>query len=975
MFFKKIEFPELEVVDPNAYYSGTQSIFINFDKIAGAPYDKDSLDIHTNVYSANSSSFSPEAQFQILTDLNNTSAGIGINLNARELAGGHSTAYIGDNGSALTRYGSFLALSETVTVSNEIKNNESFVSSEESSSLLLPGLELADSDAVLRGTQTIFLDFDGASDISYDNDVLDIHINLSSINDSGLNDEAQFQIMTDLNNTFAGTGVNFSITAPTGGEYSTIYVGGDGSEFSRYGFFDGLSETIDVGNEIKDDEAFIFSNKLSSTSAITETIAHEAAHLVGYQHTADDSRNELSDFATVSTLDLGSQKFTATDGAAYDTYGYSVAVSGSHVIVGSYADNVNGDDSGSAYAYRWNGSSYTEYQISDTVTGAADDWFGFAVDSYGDSIVVGADWGDGAVANSGAAYIYTWNGSSYDQTKISAADGAENDAYGDALAMSASVVVVGAYGDDDDGTSSGSAYVYRWDDVDSYDYNTKLTASDAAANMNFGYAVDVSGDNVVIGSSDGVADATGAYVYRWSGSAYVEHILSVPDDTACYSYGNAVAMDGDIVAVTAYCDNGGNGAYAGSLYVYAWNSGTEVYDLRGNFTASDISSREFFGKSVAISGNNIVVGAYGDSDNGAASGSIYAYAWNGASYDEYKILAEDGNALDFFGRSVDIDGDYIVVGAPGNDDSGYSSGSAYSFNLADIIDFSDRPDTPSGDFDGNNKSDILWRYTDGNVYTWADGEGSAFGTSLGDSTGYTFLDTGDFGDNGKSDVLLKKADGNVYSWDDGNSLSETHLGDGTGYTFLGTGDFDDNGKSDILWSEDGELWVWGNGDIANETSLGTIPVYTFLGVGDFDGDFESDILWQKADNKVYAWDSGDSLTEHELGSGTVPADYDFFGVGDFDGNGQSDILWRDTSDGNIYAWDDGASANERSLGSASASFTFLGIGDFDANRKSDILWRDADANVYVWDDGELGGGWDHLIGVASTDYTVLSSIA
>ncbi|MBU8901117.1 MAG: FG-GAP repeat protein, partial [Victivallales bacterium] len=532
MYFKKIEFPELESsIDTNTSNNGAQSIFIDFDKAGGAFYDKNSLSIHTNFNTnstttnntKNSSNFSSEAQFQIHTDLNSASAGMGLKLNTRELAGGYySTVSLGDSGSEISRYASSSASSETVTVSNEIKKKESFVFSKDSSQLLLPGLELADSDVVLRGTQTIFLDFDGASNVSYDNDALDIHINLSSINDSGLSDEVQFQIMTDLNNTFAGTGVNFSITSPSGGEYSTIYVGGDGTEFSRYGFFDGLSETIDIGSVIKDDNAFVFSDKFSSTSAMTETIAHEAAHLIGYQHTADDSSDEMSDFATVSSFAQGSRKFIATDGATYDTYGYAVAASGSHVVVGSFGDSDNGYDSGSAYAYRWDSqsSSYTEYKINDSVTGAEDNWFGFAVDSYGDSIIVGADWGDGVVEDSGAAYIYTWDSqsSSYSQETLSAFDGAEDDAYGDALAMSANVVVVGAYLDDNaNGTDAGSAYIYRWDDVDSYDYETKLTASNGAAGGYYGYSVAVSGDHVAVGGFglNSGGNPGNAYVYRW----------------------------------------------------------------------------------------------------------------------------------------------------------------------------------------------------------------------------------------------------------------------------------------------------------------------------------------------------------------------------------------------------------------------------------------------------------------------------
>ncbi|MCK5344012.1 MAG: hypothetical protein KAR20_11440 [Candidatus Heimdallarchaeota archaeon] len=155
--------------------------------------------------------------------------------------------------------------------------------------LELAGLELVDPNADYSGTQTIFINFDGANNASYDNDSLNIHIDNISIENSGLSEEERFQIITDLNNNFAGTGVNFTITSPTNEEYSTLYVGGNSSAFSECGNFLGLSETIDVGNQIKTDNAFVFSDNINSTFAITETIAHEAGHLLGFAHTGDSS--------------------------------------------------------------------------------------------------------------------------------------------------------------------------------------------------------------------------------------------------------------------------------------------------------------------------------------------------------------------------------------------------------------------------------------------------------------------------------------------------------------------------------------------------------------------------------------------------------------------------------------------------------------------------------------------------------------
>ncbi|MCK4981850.1 MAG: fibronectin type III domain-containing protein, partial [Victivallaceae bacterium] len=182
--------------------------------------------------------------------------------------------------------------------------------------LELSGLELVDPNADYSGTQTIFIDFDGANGVAYDNDALNIHIDNLSVAHSGLSEEEQFKIITDLNNTFADTSVTFTITAPTSEEYSTIYVGGDDSAFSAYGSFLGIAETIDVGNQIKNDEAFVFSDNISSTVAITETIAHEAGHLIGFMHEGDEIvGNKISDFAQDYKSPLKSNEDNPTKGS------------------------------------------------------------------------------------------------------------------------------------------------------------------------------------------------------------------------------------------------------------------------------------------------------------------------------------------------------------------------------------------------------------------------------------------------------------------------------------------------------------------------------------------------------------------------------------------------------------------------------------------------------------------------------------
>ena len=162
----------------------------------------------------------------------------------------------------------------------------------------------------------------------------------------------------------------------------------------------------------------------------------------------------------------GTRQFVASDGAADDWFGCSVAVSsdGSTVVVGAYSDDDKGSGSGSAYVYRWNGSSWVETKLVAS-DGAADDYFGYsvAVSSDGSTVVVGAQYDDDKGTDSGSAYVYRWNGSSWVETKLSAGDGSAGDQFGQGVAVSedGSAIVGGAYLDDVGSNSSqGSVWIF-----------------------------------------------------------------------------------------------------------------------------------------------------------------------------------------------------------------------------------------------------------------------------------------------------------------------------------------------------------------------------------------------------------------------------------------------------------------------------------------------------------------------------------
>lgn len=155
------------------------------------------------------------------------------------------------------------------------------------------------------------------------------------------------------------------------------------------------------------------------------------------------------------------QKLVASDGASWDRFGLSVAISDNVAIVGAALDDDHGESSGSAYVYRWNPGElkWVEEQILHASDASAGSGFGF-VSISGNTVLVGAP-GDGG---SGSVYVFQWDsGLSHwiEVQKLLASDGAENDSFGLFPSMSGNDVVVGSYRDDDNGSSSGSAYIFE----------------------------------------------------------------------------------------------------------------------------------------------------------------------------------------------------------------------------------------------------------------------------------------------------------------------------------------------------------------------------------------------------------------------------------------------------------------------------------------------------------------------------------
>jgi len=385
---------------------------------------------------------------------------------------------------------------------------------------------------------------------------------------------------------------------------------------------------------------------------------------VNSQITIGDEIEGSIDFTTSTQT-----KIVASDGAADDYFGYSVAISGNYAIVGAYQDDDNGTDSGSAYIFNvTTGAELHKLVPSD---GAANDIFGISVAIDGNYAIVGARQDDDKGTNSGSAYIFNVT-TGAELHKLTASDGVAGDNFGHSVAIDGNYAIVGARQDDDNGTTSGSAYIFN---VTTGAELHKLLASDGASYDYFGNSVAISGNYAIVGArydDDNGSNSGSAYIFNVTTGAEL-HKLTASDGAADDYFGESVAISGNYAIVVAYADDD-KGSNSGSVYIFNVNTGAELHKL----TASDGAESDYFGISVAIDGNYAIVGAHADDDKGSGSGSAYIFnVQTGAEL--HKLTASDGAASDQFGISVAISGIYTIVGARMDDDNGANSGSAYIF--------------------------------------------------------------------------------------------------------------------------------------------------------------------------------------------------------------------------------------------------------------------------------------------------------
>jgi len=411
---------------------------------------------------------------------------------------------------------------------------------------------------------------------------------------------------------------------------------------------------------------------------------------------------------------LHSSKTQAKNPNADDAFAQSISVSGDYVAVGVPYDDGSALGAGCAYLFKKDDKGVLQQIAKFRADDAQeDDNFGHSISISGNYIVVGAYLEDTTDENAGTVYLFKRKSDDRDDVrqiaKIQAEDAEKDDYFGYSVAIDGNYIVVGAFGEDTKGEDAGTAYLFRRESDNNNDFTqiAKLNADEATKGDYFGYSVDISKNYLVIG----------AYKYEENNdddttdnSDDEENDDDESDDDTNDNSDNDNSGNGDDNGNSGDDNGGGNNDNSGGgnsyysikragtnnssstnsintgiAYLFKRKTDTENDTKQiAKFTADDVESYDYFGKSVAIDDDYIVVGAYNEDNNDINnSGSAYLFKRKSDNDDDVsqiaKLNADDAKEEDWFGYSIDISGDFISVGSYKSDTVAEDTGAVYVF--------------------------------------------------------------------------------------------------------------------------------------------------------------------------------------------------------------------------------------------------------------------------------------------------------
>jgi hypothetical protein len=393
-------------------------------------------------------------------------------------------------------------------------------------------------------------------------------------------------------------------------------------------------------------------------------------------------------------------KLTQVNGQKDDYFGTSVAMQDDIAVIGASGDDENGFRSGTAYVFEHDSDDKWSQTYKLTASDAeVYDYFGNVVAISDYTILIAADSNPDPKKEIGEGSVYVFEmqaDGSWLQTQklIPPALGEAERAvkFGYALAMNDNLLVVGAPRAFNDGERSGAAYIFERKENGLWWYFIqKIFASGGEYNDNFGEAVAVFDDLTLIGASgndDNGTDAGAVYVFEKTKAGQWIQMQKLAASDAAINFGLSLALNSNVAAVGALDDDS-----VGSVYVFEQDT-IGTWNQSAKLTADDCETDDFFGSSLALADDYLVIGADGDDYYGPFCGSAYLFfhqqdnqSWPQLS----KIRPSDGFGNSHFGCSVAISNGYILAGAYGGNGTVDYTGAAYLYHVNSGI-----PSAPTG---------------------------------------------------------------------------------------------------------------------------------------------------------------------------------------------------------------------------------------------------------------------------------------
>ena len=381
----------------------------------------------------------------------------------------------------------------------------------------------------------------------------------------------------------------------------------------------------------------------------------------------------------VPLVEAGDTRLLPETSGEQDFFGFATAVDGDRLVSSSRGDDELGPDVGAVTVFE-RVDGIWERTATLRPEGASDGaLFGMAVALEGDVLVVGAFFENERGREAGAAYVFEYDGSTWQSTaKLLGDETSPFDWFGVSCAIDAGRIVVGARQDHGGAFMSGAAYVFEKVDG-TWSQTARLTAASPWVSGNFGHAVDISGDAILVGEFNGQTGPGRAHLFEWNGEAWAPTLLTPSDSQIDDMFGVAVALDGGTALVGSRMHDGA-AINTGAVFVYE-RQAPATWGETAILTSPSPRSRSEFGNKVDLEGDVALIGEW--EGGGPLPGASHVFrriegAWRSTAELQPDYDGTGGG----FGHDVAMDGSTAVVGAFLQDDPVSDAGGTYVYDLS-----------------------------------------------------------------------------------------------------------------------------------------------------------------------------------------------------------------------------------------------------------------------------------------------------